>query len=85
VIVELDNASLATRMQGWVVRVSAATVDEDPDLGSLLDDMTVGMDREAATRFVELAEEAYDAWQDQAKATLAGVLAAAYREAVSAR
>ena len=78
---ELDNASLATRMQGWVVRASAGIVDEDPDLGTLLDDLTVGMETDAAARFVELAEEAYDAWQDQAKASLAGAISQAYRKA----
>jgi hypothetical protein len=78
----LDPAHVRSRLEGWQVRASQAITDEDPDLGSVLETWTVDLEPDAAARFADLAQEAYDAWQGQALDLLADAIARAYREAV---
>jgi hypothetical protein len=77
----LDPDLIRSRLDGWRVAAAPATTGEDPDLGEVLDPWTVDLDPVTAARFVELAEEAYDRWQDEALDRLARAIGDAYRQA----
>ncbi len=79
----LDPDLIRSRLDGWRVIATPATVGEDPELGEVLDPWTVDLDPVTAARFVELAEEAYDRWQDEALARLAEAIGDAYRQATA--